>query len=327
MSRLLLASALLISCGRSAPTASTASNGAADTLLEHLPADAEGIVAGSLTELASWPLWRKVVQVVAYEAPGVAERFATRCNLDPWTVLDAAALAFPADGESTVFVAQTTFDRKRLHDCLAKITDDPITVTDGPITKYAQKDATELAAWFGDRIFLAVPSRMDEPEAIEPLIAVRPVPDALQKLIARVDRTQLVWGVALAEGRSVVAELLGTMPLAAKPIGVHATISRTNGLHIAAALVFADPAAAGEAVKLLERAIAAPPPFLEAWKNGLRVEARGDEARLYFDLVPDSARAFDSAVIAELPKQPAARPNPTGTAPPPPAPPAAPPPP
>jgi hypothetical protein len=310
MSRLLLASALLIGCGRSAPTAATSSNAAADTLLDHLPADAEGIVAGSLTELASWPVWRKVVQVVAYEAPGVAERLSARCNLDPWTVLDAAALAFTADTESTVFVAQTTFDRKRLHDCLGKVADDPITVTEGPITKYGQQDTTELAAWFGDRIFLAVPSRMDEPEAIDPLVAVRPVPEPLQKLLARVDRTALVWGVALAEGRGMVAELIATMPLQSKPTGAHATIRRTNGLHIAVALVFADPAAAGEAVKLLERAIAAPPPFLEAWKNGLRVEARGDEARVSFDLVPDSARAFDAAVIDALPQPKAPPPAP-----------------
>ncbi|MBA3461757.1 MAG: hypothetical protein H0T46_17465, partial [Deltaproteobacteria bacterium] len=195
MSRLSFALlALLIACSRSAPTASTSNNVAADKLLEHLPADSEGIVAGSLTELASWPLWRKVIQVVAYEAPGVAERLAARCNLDPWTVLDAAALAFTADEESTVFVAQTTFDRKRLHDCIAKVADDPINVTEGPITKYDQKDSTEFAAWFGDRIVLAVPSRMDEPEAIEPLVAVRAVPEPLQKLLARVDRTALVWG-------------------------------------------------------------------------------------------------------------------------------------
>lgn len=306
MSRLLLASALLIACGRSAPTASTPSN-AADTLLQHLPADAELVVAGSLTELASWPVWRRVVQVVAFEAPGVAERVSTRCNLDPWTVLDAAALAVPRDFESTVFVAKTSVDRTRLHDCIAKAADDPITVTEGPITKYGRKGSTELAAWFGDRIVLAVPSRMTEPAALEPLIAVRAVPEPLQRLLIRVDRTALVWGVALAEGRGPVAELIGTMPLQSKPTGMHATVRRNDGLHISLALVFADAAAAGEAVKLLERAIAAPPPFLDAWKNGLRVEARGDEALVTFDLVPDSARAFDSAVIAAMP---------TGTSPP-----------
>jgi hypothetical protein len=309
MSRLLLASALLFACGRGAPTASTSSNTAADTLLEHLPAGAEIVVAGSFTELASWPVWRKAVQAIAFEAPGVAERVSTRCNVDPWTVLDAAALAFTADVESSVLVAQTALDRKQLHECIGKAGDDPITVTDGAITKYGRKGATELAAWFGDRMFLAVPARMDEPGAIEPLVAVRPVPEPLQKLLARVDRTAGMWGVALAEGRGPVAALIGTMPLESKPKGVHATIRRIEGLHINLAFVFADPAAAGEAVKLLERAIAAPPPFLEAWKDALRVEAGGDEARVSFDLGVDRARAFDSAVVAALPQ-------PTGTSPP-----------
>ena len=317
MSRLFIASAvLLISCGRSAPTASSSSNAAADTLLDHLPPDTEVVVAGSLTELASWPLWRKAVQVVAFEAPGIAERVSAKCNLDPWTVLSAAALAFTADTESTVFAAETTFDRKRLHDCLAKVGSDPITITEGPITKYVEPESTELAAWIGDRVVLAVPERMDEPAAIEPLIAVRPVPERLRGMLGRADRSAQLWGVALADGRGTAAELLGTIPLQAKPIGAHAAIRRTDGLHVNISLVFADPAAAGEATKLFQKLLADPPPLLAAWKDAIRVEARGDEARVSMDLVADRARAFDSAVIGMLPQPSAPPPKPTGTAPP-----------
>jgi hypothetical protein len=317
MSRLLFASAaLLIACGRSAPTASSSNNVAADTLLDHLPPDTEVVVAGQLTELAGWPLWRKAVQVVAFEAPGIAERVSARCNLDPWTVLDAAALAFTADAESAVFAAQTTFDRKRIHDCLAKVGTDPITVTEGPITKYAQPDSTELAIWVTDRIVLAVPERMDEAAAIEPLAAVRPVPERLRGMLARVDRTAVLWGVALADGKGTAAEVLGSIPLQAKPTGVHAAIRRTDGLHVNIALVFADAAAAGEGAKLFEKLLADPPPLLAAWKDAIRVEARGDEARVSLDLTVERARAFDSALIAALPQPSAPPPLPPGATPP-----------
>ena len=90
-------------------------------MLAHLPANTDAIVAGSLTDLARWPLWRRGVGVIAHEAPGIAERFITQCKLDPWSVLSSAALAFTTDFDSTVLAAETTVGRSELHACLTSV--------------------------------------------------------------------------------------------------------------------------------------------------------------------------------------------------------------
>lgn len=155
----------------------------------------------------------------AHEAPGVAERIVTTCKLDPWTVIDSAALAFTSDLDGTLLAAETSVDRTKLHSCLAEVGSAvALSVEDaGKITKYVQADGTEVAAWTSDRLFLAMPEQMDRNAALETLLAPQPVPQGLQPLLARVDRTATVWGVAQTTGQGFVAELVSTMPLETKP--------------------------------------------------------------------------------------------------------------
>lgn len=308
---LLLAAAGLLACGRSQTTAPAKDRAAAETLLAHLPADTEAVVAGSLTELAEWPLWRRAVGVVAHELPGMAERIATRCQLDPWAVLDNAALAFSYE-TGTVLAAQTTFSRTRLHECVTKVGGDeqPITVEDGPITRYVEAESTEHAAWFGENVFLTVPERMDELSVIEPLAAPRPVPEDVKALLARADRGATVWGVATATANGAVTGMTSMIPFPSRPIGMHAALRRGNGLRAHIAFVFVDAKGATEAARLFESFLATPPPWLTPWREGLGVVARGDEARLTFELAADRAHALDDALIALLPK-PSVKPPPT----------------
>jgi hypothetical protein len=312
MSRTLLLATigLVAACGRTEKAPAPKPAAAAETLLAHLPADTEAVVAGSLTELNRWPLWRRAVGVVAYDLPGIAEQIVTTCKLDPWSVIDNAALAFTADATSAVLAAETTIDRARLHACMTAVgSGAALTVEDGPIAKYKNLDATELAAWLGDRVFLTVPQRTDELDVLQPLLEVRPAPKDLQPLLARADRSATVWGVALANGNGEVARVLATVPLTNRPLGIHVAIRRGVGLRAHAALVFPDAAGATEASKLFQSLLDNPPPWLAPWRDDLAVEVRGQEARLELVLDADRARKLDDALIALLPVPPAQPPG------------------
>ncbi len=299
----LLLSVALLACGRGDPASQGGGSPAATALLAHLPPDTEVVVSAKLTDLASWPLWRRLVGVVTHEAPEVAARIASKCGLDPWTVLDDAALALPADPEGVVVAVETTFDRARIHDCLTKAGEgsSAVRVEDGAITKYHQTESTELAAWFGERIALAVPQRMDEQAALEPLIAVRPIPAALQPLLARVDRSATVWAVGLVTPNGL-GDFLSILPLATKPTAVHVALHRKQGMTGYVALVFADASGARDAAALFERALKDPPPPLVPWRDALRIETRQDEVRIVIEMNVERAKALDDAVIALLPE-------------------------
>lgn len=291
--------------GRSAAPSTTPAAQVADHLLAHLPADTEAVVAGSLAELARWPVWRGAVGAIAHEAPGIAELIATRCGLDPWTTLDAAGLAFSAQPESAVLAGHVSVPRPRLHDCLAKVGaagGAPIRVEDGPVTGYAQGASAEYAAWTGDHLFLAVPQRMDERAVVEALVAARPTPAALRPLLALADRGATVWGVAAVGATGVLAELAAGMPVQTKPIGLHAAIRRGDGLRAHVAFVFPDAASAGEGRAALQGLVESPPPPLAPWQDALAVEQRAAEVRLVLVLSAERARQLDDMLLALLPK-------------------------
>lgn len=305
-------------CGGSERATPPAKDGAAVAmLLAHLPADTDAIVAGSLPELARWPLWRRAVSVVAHEAPGVADQIVRQCNLDPWTAFGTAALAFTVDLDSALLAAETTVDRARLHACATAVGSGvALAIEDGPLTRYRSSEAIEVAAWMNDRVFLALPQRMDDPEALKQILPERAVPAPLQHLLGRVDRSATVWGIALASGDSLIAELMGMLPLASKPVGLHAALHRRiDGLRARAALVFADASGAREAAAVFQKLLAEPPSWLTPWREALRVQASGDEARITLEL--DAARAgkLDDTVISLLPA-PTEPPAPKASAPP-----------
>jgi hypothetical protein len=312
--------AMLSACDRSNRAVATKDSPAVAALLAHLPATTDAIVAGSLTELAKWPLWRRLVGVIAHEAPGIGERFVTHCELDPWTVLSSAALAFSEDIEGTVLAAETTVDRAQLHECLARVGSDvALAVEDGPLTQYQHAGAVEHAAWTSQRVVLAIPQRMDDRVALQEIVPERAVPPALAPLLQRADRTAIAWGVASTIGDGDVAELVATIPLAQKPLGVHAAVHRTSGLRVVAALVFADAKGAGEAKALFEKLLAQPPPWLATWRDAIRVAAKGDEMHIVLELDATRAKQLDDTIAAMLPaptKPPP--PRPANTAPPPP---------
>jgi hypothetical protein len=307
--------AMVPACDRSSRTAPPSHSPAVATLLAHLPATTDAIVAGSLAELANWPLWRRAVGVIAHEAPGIGERFVAQCKLDPWTVLSTAALAFNDDIEGTVLAAETTIDRAQLHECLTSVASDvALAVEDGPLTQYRHAGAVEHAAWTSERVVLAIPQRMADSGALKELLPERAVSAALAPLLQRVDRGATVWGVATTAGDGAISELVATIPLAQKPIGLHASLHRSNGLRVAAALVFADAKGASEAKALFDKLLAQPPAWLATWRDAIRVEAKGDEMRLELRLDATRAKQLDDTIIALLPA-PTAPPRPLPAAP------------
>lgn len=293
---------MVLACGKGEKAGPRPDRGASALLLAHLPADTDAIVAGSVTDLARWPLWRRAVGAIAHEAPGIADRIARQCKLDPWTLVSSGALAFTRELDDTVLAAETSVDRTQLHGCAAEVGSDvALTIENGPLTTYRQADATELAAWTSERLVLALPQRMEEAEPLHALLAPRPVPQELAPLVERADRTATIWGVALATGDGFIAELLAATPLRTKPRGVHAAIHRTERLRARVALVFADAAGATDAKKLFDALLADPPPWLAAWKDGLRIETAADEMRIVLDLDSARAKQLDDALIALLP--------------------------
>ena len=295
--------ALLVACSRGEAPQTAAGGAAVTQLLAHLPPDTEVVVSGSLAELASWPLWRRAVGVIAYDAPEVAARIGTRCGLDPWTVLDDAALAIPADPESAVVAVETTFDRARIHECLGKVGDgsSAIAIDPGPVTRYRQTESIEVAAWLTDRIALAIPLRMDEEAALQSLVPPRAVPEALQALLGRVDRGATIWAIAQVK-RDGLGEMLAMMPLPAQPIGVHAAIRRKSSMTGYAALVFGNANDAREAAKVLQTALDNPPPPLVPWRDALHIETRDDEVRVVLTLDVERAKQLDAAIAGLLPE-------------------------
>jgi hypothetical protein len=294
--------ALLAACGRSEHANVVKQRASAEHALARVPADANAIVAGSLVELATWPLWRRAVGVITHEAPGIAEQITSRCKLDPWTLIDNAALMFTGDDDGVLLAAETTVDKKRLHGCASEVASNlSLTIADGPITTYQHVDATEVAAWTGERLVLALPMRMEDADALRDALPERGVPALLQPLLERVEHDATVWGAALATGDGAVAELVAMMPLRTAPLGVHGSLRRGSGLRVQVALVFADNQAASEAVRLFESLLANPPPWLAPWRDAIRVETRGDEARVVLQLDAQRAQLLDDAVIALLP--------------------------
>lgn len=322
MKRVALLLVFVAACGRSGDKAvPQADRPATELLLAHVPPTTEAIAGGSLKELANWPLWRRIVGVIAYEAPGVAERIAGTCRLDPWTVLDSMALAFTSDLDGTLLAAETTYDRARLHSCMTEVGSGvALTVEDGgKITKYVQADGTEVAAWTSDQLFLTMPEQMDRPAALETLLAPQPLPQALQPLLARVDRSATVWGVAQTTGQGFAAELISTMPLETKPLGVYASLKRDKRLRLELALVFADAASASKGAELFVKLMADPPPPVLPWKDAIKVAAKGDETRVTLDLEEARAKQLDDAISAMLPAPPSQpQPSREGSAAPPP---------
>jgi hypothetical protein len=298
---------VVAACSRSSDKpAAKPDRAATELLLAHVPPTTEAIAGGSLKELASWPLWRQIVAVAAYEAPGVADSIVAKCSLDPWTVIDSVALAFTSDLDGTLLAAETTVDRAKLHGCVTQVAGDQVlTVEDaGKLTKYVQPEGNEFAAWTSDRLFLTMPEQMDRPAAIEALLAPQPVPQSLQPLLARVDRSGTVWGIAQATGQGFVAELISTMPLETKPLGVYAALKRDKRLHVELALVFPDAASATKGADLFSNMMANPPPPIVAWKDAIKIAAKGDETRVTFDVDEKRAKQFDDAVAAMLPAPP-----------------------
>lgn len=303
MKRAALLLVVVAACDRGGSKPAAKDRPATELLLAHVPPTTEAIAGGSLNELATWPLWRRIVGVVAYEAPGVGERIAATCRLDPWTVLDSIALAFTSDLDGTLLAAETTYDKTRLHSCMTQVGSDvSLTVEDGErLTKYVQAEGTEVAAWTSDKLFLAMPEQMDRPAALETLLAPQPVPQALQPLLARVDRSATVWGVAQATGHGFVAELISTMPLETKPVGVYGSMKRNKGLHLEVALVFADAAGASKGAELFAKLMANAPAPLVPWKDAIKVVAKADETRITVDLDEARAKQLDDAIAGLLP--------------------------
>jgi hypothetical protein len=231
----------LAACERSEPAreaAPTAPPPAGAALVEHLPADAEAIASLATGELRGSPLFRRAVDVVAQDAPEVAATVVSRCDLDPWTVLDGLAVAIPAEAGAAVIAAHTTAPRAQLHACLTEVAAEPdapmVRIVDGPLTTYQQQDGDEHALWLDPHTFIAVPEHMDDTARLEALRAARRPPGALAGLIDRADHTAPVWGAGLIGGDGLLTELIAPIPLAHPVAGVHGAVRLDGGAAVCA---------------------------------------------------------------------------------------------
>ena len=303
-----LAAVVLIAAACDRGDAPRSANPATDALLARLPADAEIVASLALGELAVSPAWRRAVGAITVEAPGVGATVATACGLDPWTILDAAAVVVPASPDGLTVAARAAPGRDRLHACLATVAAaggaSVAVEAAGALTAYVQGEDVEHAAWLDDGVVVMQPERSDDAAALEAAVAARPAPPAIADLIERVDPAASLWLVGVPGEGGVIAELLAPIPVPEPPRARHASVRRRDGLHAALGIVFASPGAAEAALPAFRALLADPPPFLARWAPAIRVEVRGDEVRATLALDAAERDALEAQLVAALPPLP-----------------------
>lgn len=216
------------------------------SILKHMPADTEVLVAMNLASLTGTPLWKQLGPAAMAQAGGGLAKAKETCGFDPITKLTSVHFGINSASESEAVVIVKGLTRGPLIKCiksLASMEKAEIEVTeDGNFTTVKGKKESDTlgVVWLDDNTLLMVPGKVDKPY----LQARYDGKDGLAgnadflTSAAKANQSAPIWFAGRFDTSSKAAK--GMASLGGQPQALYGSIAFNDGIQFALGVTFVD---------------------------------------------------------------------------------------